>query len=58
MGDAKVLRIHWVSELHAQRELYLSRRKGITRPHEVGWDLVVSREIVDSSILTAEIEAR
>jgi hypothetical protein len=46
------------SETHSQRELHLAWGVGAGRAHEVGWNLVIGREVVDSLPFSAKLELR
>jgi hypothetical protein len=45
-------------ELEAKGKLHLPRRIGISCAHEVGRHLVRSMEVIDSNMLSAELELR
>src|SRR5581483_10948532 len=44
------------SEPQSQRELDLPRSVSVLRPHEVGWNPVIGREVVDSKPLSPKLE--
>src|SRR5579864_20917 len=44
------------SESQAQCKLQLTRSIRVSGVHEIGWNLIISREVVDSNLLSAVIE--
>src|SRR5579864_8101877 len=49
---------HTNSEPEAQRKLHLARCICVGGLHEIGWNLIISWEVIDSNLLSAIVEAR
>jgi hypothetical protein len=55
--DLHLLRKNRYSESQAQCKLQLTRSIRVSGAHEIGWNLVIGREVLDSTLLIAIVEA-